>query len=180
MPGFSYLKPGRCLRDLAGRSAGGSRGQKQEFKQKLGHSMNLQTYIVSLLVGDASLRINKPQLLQPLLEPHRSQPVLVALPLPSIQCPGELTARQAHKSKCVAFSFQGIFKFLLHKIYFYLPSAFLFHLRPYNVVCSIGFFQPSSTDLLGTLAKLFVNTCLGSMPEKRNKNLLFFGQCDCI
>lgn len=66
---------------LAGKSAGGSRGQKQEFKQKVGHSTNLQKYTVCLLVGDATLCINKTQLLQPLLEPQRSQPVLVALPV---------------------------------------------------------------------------------------------------
>lgn len=41
MPGFSYLEPASCLRDLVVKSAAGSSGWRQEFKQELGHSMNL-------------------------------------------------------------------------------------------------------------------------------------------
>lgn len=45
---------------------------------------------------------------------------------------------------------------------------------------AVIFFQPSSIDLLGLQAKLFVNIYLGSTPEKRNKNLVFLGLCDQI
>lgn len=108
MPGFFYLKPGGCLRDLAGKSAAGSREQKQEFRQKLGHSINIQTYTVSLLVGDASLCINKTQLLQTLLEPQRPQPALVALSVALHPVSWGAHSWTSTQGRSVAFSFKNI------------------------------------------------------------------------
>lgn len=174
MPGFSCLKPGGYLRDLAGKSAAGSRGQKQELKQKLGHSVNLQTLTSSLLEGDASLCVKKknPNSCRLFWSPTGPSLSWWSFLLHSIQCPGEPTDRQAHKSKSVAFSFQWTFKFFQLRMYFSHPYAFLFHLCPYNVVCSI-FFQLWSIDLVGIQTKLFVNTYLGSMPEKKTPKICF-------